>query len=233
MFDIEDKKKRRDWWGIGQVLVNAIGAVAIPLIIFFAGSMISTSLRDREAQTKLIEISINILKTKPGNEEDKAIRMWALEVLDRFSEVKMSQEQKAILSSKPIIRESTSVYMEVTSVCPNMPAAVVVEDPARLPSERDVNLAQYEKMFFDEEICYVGPVEQSTAKVENIVRNIKEAIDQEHLIDTESISFGDVYVYKPCKSYHFYVQEVAYAGIVGTESHGTFGRKCIVEITLD
>lgn len=233
MFDVSDSKKAKDWWDKGQIIATALGAIGVPLIVFIVGSAISSNLKNQDSQTKLIELSINILTSKSITQENQAIRTWALDVIDMYSEVKMNELQKNILLSNPILYESEEIYSEITTVCPNMPVAVVVQDPSRSHKDGYVNFAKYEKLIADARICYVTSTEQDEITTKRIVGTIQNDLRENSQLDRGYISVDGNRIYKPCLNFNFYIQDVPYASINGVESRGSFGTKCIVSIWLD
>jgi hypothetical protein len=77
------------------VLSKVIAAVLIPLAVAYLGNQVATSNKQRESETKFVELATSILTREPGanqNADSKSLRRWAVAVIDKFSGVPMPQE---------------------------------------------------------------------------------------------------------------------------------------------
>jgi hypothetical protein len=99
-----EKEKKRDAWDLAGLIASWTGALIIPIVLGVGGYFLNLALKNRESQTKMVELAIDILKVepKPNNEEDKALRNWAMDVIDKYSEVKLPQKVRDALESKPL-----------------------------------------------------------------------------------------------------------------------------------
>lgn len=73
-----------------------LAAVVIPVVIAVVGQAYTRAIREREIQGRLVELAIGILKEKP-NEENRELRRWAVDVVDRFSGVKFLKKARTDL----------------------------------------------------------------------------------------------------------------------------------------
>lgn len=83
--------KPRDWLTI----------VVIPLAVALGGWWISTAIQESQNRVKYIELAINVLQTPPSSDTPN-LRVWAIEVMDNYSEVPLSDELKRELRTKRI-----------------------------------------------------------------------------------------------------------------------------------
>ena len=88
---------RKDNWDKTRVIVEITGVV----ILGFAGFFINNTFRQKDLNIKMVEVAINIL-ISPPTKEQTPLRDWAIEGLDKYSEVKLPKEAKNELRIKPI-----------------------------------------------------------------------------------------------------------------------------------
>jgi hypothetical protein len=73
----------------------ALVTIATPLLVVYVGNTIngnfSKLIKEQESRSSLLNIAIEIVKNK---DVDDNLRKWAIETVNRYSEVKMSGEQK-------------------------------------------------------------------------------------------------------------------------------------------
>lgn len=93
--------------------VETVSKILMPLIILFLGWMLSHSykvkeqeLKQIELNQKYIEIAVGILNSKPAA-ETTLLRDWAIDIIDRYSEIKLSKEAKKILKEKALPKPHT------------------------------------------------------------------------------------------------------------------------------
>lgn len=87
-------------WQKLEVLSKVIAALLIPLAIAWLGNVVSLSNKQRDAEIKFVEIASAILRDKPASDqgaESRSLRSWAVDVLNKYSGVKMSAEAQAAL----------------------------------------------------------------------------------------------------------------------------------------
>jgi hypothetical protein len=89
-------------WEKFKAISNFMSVIVIPVVIGVLGHIYSQSLKEREIQVKFVELSLQILKEKP-EEANKNIRIWAIDVINQYSEVKLkSQVKKDLIEKVPI-----------------------------------------------------------------------------------------------------------------------------------
>ncbi len=85
-------------WERFSSIANAIGVIAIPVVIAIFGFYINSNLKSQESETKLVELAVDIIRESPVDTQGSLpIRKWAIDVIDNYSEVKLPQEVKVTL----------------------------------------------------------------------------------------------------------------------------------------
>ena len=89
-------------WQKVRITSVLIASVLIPIIIAFIGNSYTKAIKDNEIGVRYVELAVKILAEKPGSNsegtevssdlENKAVRKWAAEVIDHYSEVKLSPD---------------------------------------------------------------------------------------------------------------------------------------------
>lgn len=81
-----------------------IAAVFIPIAIAYMGNKISEANSQRDAQTKLVELAIEILNKEQTGKivgEERSLREWAVKIVDSYSGIPLPKETKvAIIENK-------------------------------------------------------------------------------------------------------------------------------------
>jgi len=92
-----------DGWQKLEVASKVIAAILIPLTVAYLGNQVATSNKQRDSETKFVELATAILTKEPGTNQStdsKNLRTWAVAVIDRFSGVPMPKETaKAVIES--------------------------------------------------------------------------------------------------------------------------------------
>jgi hypothetical protein len=132
-----ERDKKRDAWDIAGLIAGWTAALIIPVVLGVTGYYLSIILKNREAQTKMVELAIDLLKVdpKPTN-EDKALRNWAMDVIDKYSEVKLPAEVRSNLQSQPL---EVASPLEGSATAPALKALNRLKNRSLLPNESDVD----------------------------------------------------------------------------------------------
>lgn len=87
---------------LNEKYVTAIATILVPVILGFAGNKISDRIAERELALRYIEVATEVLKA----DKNPVVRDWAVDVINHYSEVKMSGAVKqAITGSGAPIEE--------------------------------------------------------------------------------------------------------------------------------
>lgn len=70
--------------------------VVIPVVIAICGYLIQDAIKQKEINSRLVELSIQILNEKPMKEK-VPIRMWAVDVINKYSKIKLDDRSKSLL----------------------------------------------------------------------------------------------------------------------------------------
>jgi len=88
--------------------IEIVSKILLPLIILILGYMLNESYKAKEQQLKqveinqkYIEIAVGILNGKP-TPEAIPLRDWTIDIIDKYSEIKLSKEAKKLLKEKQL-----------------------------------------------------------------------------------------------------------------------------------
>lgn len=95
------RKARAERWERWKTIAGWIAAIGIPLALGSGGWLISLSLKERESQTKFIELAVSILSSEPKPLDDhRALRKWAVETLSKYAAVPLPALARSGLESQ-------------------------------------------------------------------------------------------------------------------------------------
>jgi hypothetical protein len=80
------------WQGVNAVS-GLLAALLIPVVIAVLGQRYTSALKEREIQSHFVELALTVLK-EPPREENKAVRQWALNVVDEYSGVPLGDSAR-------------------------------------------------------------------------------------------------------------------------------------------
>jgi hypothetical protein len=96
-------EKKKDGWDKAEILAKILGAVLLPVITICIAYMLNASIQERSARVRMIELAVEILKSDPqANVKANYMRGWALEVLQKNSEVPLPKEAITALMELPL-----------------------------------------------------------------------------------------------------------------------------------
>lgn len=89
-------------------IVNTLSLLAIPIAISIIPLKYQESMQRDKINSEYIALAVTILKDEP-TENNKQIRTWAVRLIDKYSEVKLSsvQQEELIKKSRLLGVEST------------------------------------------------------------------------------------------------------------------------------
>ena len=88
-------------WHKAQIIANIIGAIAIPVVIAIFTIVYSNSLKKREIGVHYFELAVGILREEP-KPKTQALRKWAVALLEKHSDVPLSEDAKRVLMEEKI-----------------------------------------------------------------------------------------------------------------------------------
>lgn len=87
---------------IGTILTPSFAAIVMSGVIAYVGWIYTDAIKDREIKVKFIEIATNILR-EPPKKDDTSLRTWAVQIINRYSEIKLSDAaKKDLIENIPI-----------------------------------------------------------------------------------------------------------------------------------
>jgi hypothetical protein len=78
-----------------------LGAVAIPVVIAYVGNAHNAALKEQELRAQYVEIAVSIL-TDAATEESGSVREWAIDVINSYSDIPMTEETQRYLLTKEL-----------------------------------------------------------------------------------------------------------------------------------
>jgi len=95
--------KPKDSWEKAEILAKILGAVLLPVVTICIAYMLNASIQERSSRVRMVELAVEILKSDPkASSKEDYMRGWALEVLQRNSEVPLPQEAVRALMELPL-----------------------------------------------------------------------------------------------------------------------------------
>ena len=91
---------KKDFWD----KLKIGGFVAIPIVVLIIGSFANSSLKKKDIEVRMIELAVGILKEDPkakDNPETPPMRKWAIDIINEYSKVKLSDEVRKELEENP------------------------------------------------------------------------------------------------------------------------------------
>jgi hypothetical protein len=84
-----------------KIISTSFAAIFIPIIIAILGNLYSQAIKENETRLRLVELSIEILNEKQGI-ENAGLKKWAIDIINKYSEVPLSDVVKTALISDKI-----------------------------------------------------------------------------------------------------------------------------------
>jgi hypothetical protein len=88
---------KKDVWDKMVPLSTLLASVLVPVVLAIVGNSYTSAMKQSENRVKYTELAMNILKEKPSSDTE-ALRGWAIEVVNQYSGVQMSDRAKTELS---------------------------------------------------------------------------------------------------------------------------------------
>ena len=101
-----------DGWQKLEVFSKVAAAIFIPLAVAYLGNQVAASNKQRDSETKFVELATAILSKDPAlnqTPESKSLRKWAVDVINRFSGVPMSEATAEALIQKTYLPQVDTV----------------------------------------------------------------------------------------------------------------------------
>src|SRR5262245_44394886 len=100
---MNEETKLKDAWDKAEILAKISGAVLLPVVTICIAYLLNASIQERSARVRMVELAVEILKSDPKVEGNtNYMRGWAVEVLQRNSEVPLPPEAVKGLMELPL-----------------------------------------------------------------------------------------------------------------------------------
>ena len=84
---------------MGLELAKTLAAIAVPIVIAVVGNEYNATIKDSENRVRYVELAVATLRAEPSP-ESKALREWAIELLDSQAPVKLTKAAREELSTR-------------------------------------------------------------------------------------------------------------------------------------
>jgi hypothetical protein len=96
-------EKPKDKWDKAEILAKILGAVLLPVITICIAYMLNASIQERSSRVRMVELAVEILKSDPKAATNaNYMRGWAVEVLQKNSEVPLPEDALKSLMELPL-----------------------------------------------------------------------------------------------------------------------------------
>lgn len=99
-------------WQKVEIISKVFAALFIPLAVAYLANQVATTNKQRDSETKFVELATAILSKEPTIDqkiENKSLRKWAVDVINRFSGVPMSEQTADALIKNTALPSITSL----------------------------------------------------------------------------------------------------------------------------
>jgi hypothetical protein len=104
----DHKSSAVDRWEKAKTISTIASALIIPLAIAFAGNWFAQIQKDKEIQLRYISLSIQILSSPPSH-ANSAVRKWAIDIINKYSEIKLNVKAESELRRQPFFQQNVVV----------------------------------------------------------------------------------------------------------------------------
>jgi hypothetical protein len=88
-------------WEKLRVSATVISAVLIPVVVAIIGYYVNTAIKGDELSLKYVELAVSVLQDTPRDETEN-LRNWAIDIINNYSDVRLSEDAKLELRRTPI-----------------------------------------------------------------------------------------------------------------------------------
>ena len=109
-------------WEKLKVLSTLIATLAIPVVLAFVANSFSKDQKEKEIGMRYVELAVQILRSEP-NPETKALRTWAISIIDHYSQVPLPAEAKNELEFQQLkaeVQKLSEIQLEASKALDEM-----------------------------------------------------------------------------------------------------------------
>jgi hypothetical protein len=92
---------KNPWIEWTELLIKLIATIIIPLVLFFASQLYTKAQLENQTKREYIKIGVSLLASEPNDKNIKT-RLWAIELINHYSDVKLSPEVEKELERNKI-----------------------------------------------------------------------------------------------------------------------------------
>ena len=163
-----------------QSIATIAASIAIPIILAVFGFLVQRQLASEGLKKDYVQIATSILKENPNGQE-KELRTWAVEVLDRNAEIPFSKNAKASLEKGfPLVR-SHLVFPAPPEPCMKPPEKLRLDTLVKSTMKGEYLEIGDQKQFLIDVVTESGKAEQTSLRLtclQTWIRDIKKSTDE-------------------------------------------------------
>lgn len=138
-----------DAWQKLDIASKVFAAILVPLAVAYVGNQVAVANKQRDSETKFVEIAAAILSKDPTankTPESTKLRAWALEIINKYSGVPMLPDtQTAVIEKEPFPKLGTRPP-EAAEQDPAGTWGVVLGATPRLSEARQISTENVSRM---------------------------------------------------------------------------------------
>jgi hypothetical protein len=101
---MEKSVMHKDIWDKLSSITGLMASVLIPIVVVVVANEYSATIKYAENSVKYTELAIKVLDNKP-TEENRNLRLWAIDVLNEYSGININEEAKNELLKQRLTEE--------------------------------------------------------------------------------------------------------------------------------
>lgn len=137
MPETSETPNEKRWLQITESVAKSLSYVLVPLTIAYFGRQVQMNSIERTTSEEFVKTAISIinLPTNTGNEQkpltsdQKAVRLWGVQLLDKYSPVPLSKEMFSALVTGELVLPERGYYPPLKGYCTANPMLAAVGTP--------------------------------------------------------------------------------------------------------
>jgi hypothetical protein len=97
---------------IAKLVIQGLATIAVPVVVIWVGHMLTNAMKSREVSQKYVQLAIEILREK-RSVESQTLRIWAVDVINRFSDIPLPDNAQSNLSETGLDDPSTTIRLDI------------------------------------------------------------------------------------------------------------------------
>ena len=102
-------------WRKLRVISGMLASIMIPIVIILIANVVNTTIKGNELSLSYVEMAADILSEKPAPGTEN-LRKWAIDVINNYSDVQLSQKTQDELEAKELPVRSTQKVIQKSPI---------------------------------------------------------------------------------------------------------------------